>query len=676
MSDLISHTARLVPYTKRPKHMASFVTAYFYEPSADEIGARLGNFFVVVEVLVSGRASEEVVDLIIQTAGEKYYNYPAGDADPLARFETAVKQTNHELSEYVGRGNAAWIGKLSAILAVQAGAELHVAQTGSAEAFLYRGKAVSRICVPDTTRPASPSKTFGSIATGVLDSGDKLLLATPALVHQIPLKKLQQTITATNPNIAIGEISQLLEGAVTNRIAAIIVEITTPEIAALQVRTEEPAEIELGNNETLAAAALSVAAPLAQTTAQTSARAARVMADTIQAVKPHARRLSLAAADKLRQSLSTRRGQLTVGAVALIAFFLVIFVSLHNFGQASSAKAFAQYQSLFSQYQTTLGSSDKTAVRARLVSIQNDLAKINTHAINAQLANSPLPQSEPNTVAGLKTLIADQIDQLDGLVKAAPTTLTEVGGKSGRPTHFESDGTRAYIFDAANHNAISIVNLLTGNQSDSVADTSKLGDVVSTTLSYNKDGIYILTAKPSVWFYRFTGDTLTEQTVQYDTWPKSTAIASYASNLYLLGPTSIFKHTRNAAGYSPKSEYITQAAYGVEAASLAVDGYIYVVNKTTIQQFLGTVARQTATLPASAAGVSCLRSSAGGDVITGVSSSTGRIAVWSDKSDKLVFDKQVSLSSGKTVYDAVYDAKLGKIFATVDNRLVSLPFTP
>ena len=65
-----------------------------------------------------------------------------------------------------------------------------------------------------------------------------------------------------------------------------------------------------------------------------------------------------------------------------------------------------------------------------------------------------------------------------------------------------------------------------------------------------------------------------------------------------------------------------------------------------------------------------------GDVIIGTSTTSSRIAVWTDKADKLVFDKQVSLSSGKTIYDAVYDQKLGKIFATVDNRLVSFPFTP
>jgi hypothetical protein len=679
VSDLISRTARLVPYTKRPKHMASFVTAYFYEPSADEIGARLGNFFVVVEVLVSGRASEEVVDLIIQTAGDKYYNDPADEIDPLARFEAAVKQTNHELSEYVGRGNAAWIGKLSAIIAVQAGSELHIAQTGSAEAFLYRGKAVSRISLGETARPATPSKTFGSIATGELDAGDRLLLATPALIHQIPLKKLQQIISSTSPNASIQELSQLLDGAVTNRIGAIIVEMTTPEQAALKVRSEEPDEIQLGNNETLAEAAFGAAAPLAQSTAQTSKKAVQLVASTWQSVKPHARRLSLAGVDRLRQALATKRGRLLVSLSLIIGIIVIIVVSTNSASQATSAKDFARYQDLFKQYNAAVvatGSGDKAGARTTLAAVQAGIARFSESAINRQLKNTALPQGEPTSVSGLKVLVADQIDQIDGLIKASPTTLAEIGSKSGRPTHFESDGTHAYVFDAANKNAISIVNLLTGTQVDSAADTSKLGDVINTTLSSGKDGIFILTAKPSVWFYRFAGDTLTEQTIAYDTWPKAHALASYGPNLYLLGDASIYKHVRNATGYSPKTDYISTTQFGTDTSALAVDGWVYVITKSGLNRFLGPVLKDTVAIPSSLGTLSNLRSAAAGDVILGTSQSSGRMAIWTNKADQLVFDKQVSLQDGKTLYDAVYDQKLGKIFATVDSRLVSFPFAP
>jgi hypothetical protein len=132
VSELITRTARLIPYSKRPKQVPSFVTAYFHEPLPDDPGFEMGSFYIVLEVLISGRASEEVADIIIETVGDNYYNRASSGEDALTRFEAAIRATNHELGEHVSRGNASWIGKLSAVIAMQAGAELHVASTGSA----------------------------------------------------------------------------------------------------------------------------------------------------------------------------------------------------------------------------------------------------------------------------------------------------------------------------------------------------------------------------------------------------------------------------------------------------------------------------------------------------------------------------------------------------------------
>ncbi len=681
MSDLISRTARLVPYAKRPKSIASFVTAYVYEPAADEAGAALGNLYVAVEVLVSGRASEEVVDLVIQAVGEKYYNDPSDEADPLARFEAAVKQTNHELSEYVGRGNAAWIGKLSAVIAVHAGKELHVAQTGSAEAFLYRGKAVSRITLGDNARPATPSKTFGSIATGELEAGDKLLLATPALIHQIPLPKLQSVISTTSPNAAISEISQLLEGAITNRIAAIVVEITTPELAAVKVRSDEPDEIELGNNENLAETAIKAAAPLAHHAAQKSKEAAQATIGYWQQLRPLLRRSSLKAVDLIRQRLTTRKGRRisALGAIGLV--FVVGLITWYSGANATQAKQFSLYQNLFQEYshaQTLSANGNKTASRTALVALQSKLAKItvNEGSINHQLKNNPLYEGEPTSVAEFKALINNQIDELDGLVKVSPMTVAQISAKNARPTHFESDGSHAYVFNAANHNAISIINLQTGDQKDSAANTSMLGDVANTTLSSAKDGIYILTTKPSVWFYRFANDSLSEQTLAYGQWPKATAIASYGSNLYLLGGTTIYKHVRNATGYSPSTDYISTTVSSKNSTSLAVDGWVYITSDSGLQRYLGPTLKQSLSIPSSLGRITNLRSVAGGDFVIGTSTSSGRIALWNASTDQLAFSKQVTIGDSKKLYDALYDQKIGKVFATVDNRLVSFELKP
>ena len=680
MSDLITRTARLVPYAKRPKHIASFVTAYAYEPEADEPGAPLGNLYVVVEALVSGRASEEVVDLVIQSVGDTYYNEQGDERNPLTRFEAAIKQTNHELSEYVGRGNAAWIGKLSAIIAVQADSELHVAQTGSAEAFLYRGKAVSRISQSETARPATPSKTFGSIATGELETGDKLLIATPALIHQIPLAKLQSVISATSPNGSIQEISQLLEGAITTRVAAIVAEITTPELAALKVRSDQPAEIELGNGENFAEAAMSAAAPLAHSTAQTSRKAAKAALGSWQQIKPVLKKQSLAAVDLLRRALSTSQSRRISLAFVVIIVVALIATSLQSGKQATASRQFSQYQKLFSQYIAARDTapSGKTGARQSLITIQKSITGLGASesGINQSLKNHPLAEGEPTSVSSFKELVANQIDKIDGLIKLSPMTVAEIGGKTGRPVHFESDGARAYVIDAANHNAISIVDLQTGTQKDSTANFSKLGDVVNTTISSTNDGMFILTATPAVWFYKFANDSLAPQTLAYGEWPKSHSIASYGPNLYLLGDSAVYKHVRNATGYSPKSDYISTTSLAGPATAMAVDGWVYLMSGSGLSRYLASSLKQTAATPSTLGNITNLRSVADGDYIFGTSQSSNRIAIWTSKSDNLAFYKQIALTDSPSLTDATYDQKLGKGFALVGNRLVSFPLKP
>ena len=679
MSDLITRTARLVPYTRRPKHIASFVTAYAYEPAADEPSAHLGNLYVVVEVLVSGRASEEVVDLVIQSAGDMYYNEQGGESDALARFEAAIKQTNHELSEYVGRGNAAWIGKLSAIIAVQAGSELHVAQTGSAEAFLYRGKTVSRISQSDTPRPTTPSKTFGSIATGELDVGDKLLLATPALIHQIPLTKLQQVITNTGPNGAIQEISQLLVGAITNRIAAIVAETTTPELAALKVRSNEPEEIELGNGENFAEAALSAAAPIAHTTVQNSRKVAKAAAGRWQRIRPALRTTTLVGIAHLRKSLSTSKSRRISAAAVIISLVLIGMIGWHSAIQRSNKAKFSTYQQLFTRYVAArdTAATDKLNAREQLVGVQRSLDGLNSSqaSINTSLKKNPLIVGEPTSVSAFKLLVASQIDQIDGLITITPTTVGEIGDKNGRPTFFESDGTRGYIINT-NPRAITIISLQTGDQKSSSVDLVKLGDVTSTTLSAANDGMFILTSKPSVWFYKFSSDSISEQTLAYGTWPKAHAIASYGPNIYLLGDNIVYKHFKNATGYSPKTDYISTTPTMGTPSAIAVDGYVYVASQTGLSRYLSAEVRSTNPTPSSLGEITNLRSVAGGNLLIGTSSSSSRIGVWNGAGDKLFFDKQIALTSGKRLTDATYDQKLGKIFATIDNRLVSFPFKP
>jgi hypothetical protein len=681
VSDLITRTARLVPYTKRPKQVASFVTAYAYEPLADEPGAQLGSLYVVMEVLVSGRASEEVADLIIETIGDQYYNQPHPVNDPLTRFESAIKATNQELGEHVNRGNAAWIGKLSAIVAIQVGSEIHIAGTGSAEAFLYRGKASTRISSDGTSRPATPTKTFGSIATGQLEPGDRLLLATPALVHQVPLQKLHSVVGQSSPNAAIAEITQLLRGASVDRIASLVIEVTTPELAALQVRSEQPSEIQLGTPENAFEAAKFAAAPLTKTTLASSKKIAHLARSGWQQAKPRAQSLGLAAAEKLRQILSTKRGRTKI-LVGLGIFVLVLAGAMwYNASSAAATKLFGRYQAVydtFKQGQQQLDNGDKTVARTTFTSSQHELSNLQSHhrQINLRLQHAALPEGEPRTFESLSALISDRLDQIDGLVKTTATTVVNITAKNARPEHFELLGNNAYIFDSANNNALSIANIVTGSIHSSKADMSRLGVIVNTTLSSNNDGIYLLTNKPSVWFYRIDTDTLSEQTAAFGGWPQASAIASYASNLYLLSSDAVYKHVKNATGFSPKSNYLTLTAKTKTATGLAVDGSIYLIASNSLFHYLAGTLKDTALVPSALSSITDLRSTAGGSIIVGTDPTTTRIGLWKSTDSGTTFDQQIAPTNLKTLYDATYDAKSHSLLATTDGRLVRLSVQP
>jgi hypothetical protein len=675
VSDLITRTAKLVPYVKRPKQVPSYVTAYSYEPLPTEPGAGLGSLYVVLEVLVTGRASEEVADLVLETIGDQYYNQADPNENPLERFEAAIKATNHELGEHVNHGNASWIGKLSAVVAVQSGDELHVSQTGSAEAFLYRGKAATRINNSSPYRPSNPAKTFGSIATGALEPGDRLLLATPALIHQVPLARLQSIVGQSGPNAAIAEIKDHLKGAEVDRIAALIIEITTPELAALQVRSEQPSEIQLGTPETPMEAAKQAAAPIAETTLKSTKKVAEVAHSGWNQIKPKAKSLSLKAADSLRNTLSTKKGRRTV-ATGLVGFVVIIIVLIfigHSFGQSETYVT--TYTSSYHNYQTgltDLNAGNKDEAKSIFESTLSTLSSLTPHevALNKKLSESKLPSGEPATLAGLVNAIQSSLDLANGLTPVVPSTVTKFAAGSGS-RHFEIHDGRAYVFIGE---TLNIVNLSTGVSSPSGADLTSVGNIVSTTLAADGSGILLLSDKPDVWFYQFSNDQVSKLYVTSGTaWPNSKSIASFTTNIYTLGDSAVYKQTRNSLGYGAPIDSL-QFASG-SYSDFAVDGSIYLLSKSTIFRYLSGVLKQTVEAPTTDS-LSDLRSTDSGQVLIASDTSNHSVVLWTATTSSVAFDKQLMIQNVSRLYDSTFDPTSSKIYALADNLLVSFPVQP
>jgi hypothetical protein len=676
VSDLITRTAKLVPYVKRPKQAPSYVTAYSYEPLPTEPGAGLGNLYVVLEVLITGRASEEVADLVLETIGDQYYNQSDPNDNPLERFEGAIKATNHELAEYVNRGNASWIGKLSAVVAIQADGELHVSQTGSAEAFLYRGKAATRINNSTPYRPSNPAKTFGSIATGQLEAGDRLLLATPALIHQVPLSRLQDIVGQSGPNASIAEIKDHLKGATVDRVAALVIEVTTPELAALQVRSEQPAEIQLSAPETPLDVAKIAAEPIKQSTVQTSKQVAKVAQNGWNRIKPKARSLSLAAADGLRTALSTERGRRTVGASAIGVLILIILAVVLSASAGQTNADVASYNTQYSSYQVglkDLNSGNKSAAEASLNSTLDALIAMKSKEpdLDKALAKAKLQSGEPTTLNAFIAAVQSSLDMAKGLVPVSPSTITRFPNSPGSK-HFEIHNGKAYVFYGDN---LSIVNLTSGVASPSGADLSEVGNIVSTSLTSDGNGILLLTDKPDVWFYQFSSDSATRLYVTSGTsWPHALAVASFASNIYSLGSTAVMKQTRNSIGYGAPTNSLQFATDSYQ--TFAVDGSIYLLNKSVMYRYLSGVLKQTVQTPTPLGSPADLRSTDGGRVLVATDIANRTVVLWTATDSSLAYDKSLLVQGVSKLYDSTFDSSSGNVYALADNLLVRFSVQP
>lgn len=683
MTEFITNSAKITPYRRRPRHGGSFVTAYSHEPTADNPAAELGNLYCVAEVLVSGRQSEDLIDLVIETFGNHYYNQ-ANQPFPLARFEQAVKETNRQLAAYVDKGNAAWIGKISAILAIVVGNEIHITHTGSAEGIIYRHHQPTNMTSDASPRSSTPTRTFGVVASGELETGDRILLATPALVHHVSATKLTATVSHHSPTTAIAELGQLIDKLAADRVAAIITEITTPELAASQVLDSKPTEVTVGTPANAAEAVKQIAVPAATDTIkqsglfvqQNSRRALKQVHKTHQKLKPIIRKfgLSLAAMSRLALRSSKRRRILAILAVLIIA--LASWWMWQNHQSTQSRNQFKQYQEIFTTYQQLpIEQNNSQSTINELIKLQERYGtfKSSESTINKSLANSNLRDGEPRTYAAMAQVLQQRLDQLIGLINVEPTIIKNLKDANISAKHFELVSAKLYLFAGGDQPAIHIINPTSGSITTSTANVRGIGTITATTAAPNGDGVYILTDKPSVWFYQISTDKLTESVISYGSWPAGTAIAAYASNVYILSENTVYKFVRSSSGFSPRTTYAQLTGPANGATNLSIDGSVYVLNTEQLTELLSGTVKRTAALPITMTQLSKLRTLETATVMSAVNHQSDRIIIFDKTATKLAYSYQLKPNELTGIQDAIYSPTSKQFYVLTDSALAKVP---
>lgn len=681
MNRLVTSTAKLLPRANRRN--GGLVTAYFYEPEPG-VEPGLGSLFAIIEVLGSPKQAPEVVDLIIETIGHQYYNQETeGELDPLAAFERAIKTVNHGLGEYISQGNASWIGKASAVIAVLAEDQLHLTQAGSAEAYLYRKGREIHVSADLHQGQLAQLKTFSNIASGTMLPGDRLLFATPALLHQVAKTELRSIIADNEPASAVAELAQLIGTENSDRIAAVIAEVVTPEQLALKVKNEEPNTAYLGASESPLQAAAATAAPVAKKAAKHGVRLfGAATAITKQKLLPGLRKAGLAVAGKLRKFFSGPDGRnkflITLAIIgALVAF--MIYSNLNGSRMNSLIKQYDSALTTVNQARAQLDSGDKASARVSLTKATSEIATLKKSPfvgrLDKKLGSRPHPETDPASTTELAELVALLQDQLEGLAQVTPNDVVELSTiANSSPGYMEQVGKKLIVIGSKNNPAIAEYDLSNSRLKTTVA-SSTLGQPVATTVSSSGDGVYILTSEPSVWLYKITDSTVTKQTVSFGEWPKAKDISSYAGNIYLLSAEDgqIYRHVPTSGGFSAKQVYLlpAQVASTAGATSMAVDGSALLGGvKGGLNRYLIGALTQSSTLPDSLQKSNFLRSYADGSTILTIDSTSKRIGIITFDGTNLSFTKQFSLKNVSSPLAAALDTTTRAVYTLTEGKIV------
>ena len=228
--------ARLATTEKLPDR---FLNAQV-KSSSDLAKSSMGKVISLIEILTPWFPTAQIGQTIINIFFQKYYE--GGSTSDLVNFEEALKKVNESLAQITQNGETDWIGNLNGILGVIVENKLHIAQTGKAEAYIFRDGKVNHLTFGLAQNGAEPHplKTFSNITSGELKSLDKILIGNPELYQHLSIENIRQIITLNTPDEAILQIARILKKKRVNTVNVLIINLLSiEELAKQPVEDEE-----------------------------------------------------------------------------------------------------------------------------------------------------------------------------------------------------------------------------------------------------------------------------------------------------------------------------------------------------------------------------------------------------------------------------------------------------
>ena len=492
--------------------------------------------FVLFELADRPTNGEALIRTIFQTLQEICFLDQT--QDPYERFETALKEVNAiiaESREILPNKN---LGRINAVIGFLSGKELHLTQSGEAEAYLVRKGAITTVTEGLATDDSAVD-IFINIASGKVENRDKLIFGTERLLRYATKNEL---IKIFSPNKEIGlsleELDEIivLEGAQTTGILAL--DTVTEATAA---RTEP--EISRGEGR------------LADITKHLN-RGIGWIRDKI----PEGTKLP--GGGKLKFD----KNYVILGFLVVVILIL-LSVSWSLGGQRNSVKleevraALESVQTNIDMAKTRRNIGDKPQAYSHLEEAE---------VVATDLVKSGLAIEEADIkIAEIKTL-RDELDNIQRYTNI--TALSDISTINPEVSlvGIEDFHGRKVTYDSSS---------LYDTALDTVAGSTELDAVsVVRTGRYfaDRDAVVFITADSKVIEWR-DGETSIVDTDD-ENWKSGIDVATYSKYIYLLDPTNnqIWKYPRNRDNYGSATGY-NESADLTKTVSISIDGDLWIL---------------------------------------------------------------------------------------------------
>ena len=486
-----------------------------------------GAIYVMLEVMnASATRSKQIGKKIFDILNEYYFEDNGKGA--YENFENALKEVNAGLEKVIGKGEKK--ARLNAIVAVLSGAELHLSQTGYAEAYLVRGNGFSNIA-EGLYLSENSEEIFQNIASGVLEKDDRIVFSSERLLRFASQAELSKIFALENEE-AIAEIRDIitLEGV-------------------------ENINFMLGSVESV---------PQEETK--------KIQAEKSSPISPVVAKLHDLSRLIEEKGISRNNVLAGIGAVVLVLIIAVWFMGSSQQSQINRQKL----ESSIQQIQVDIDN----ASRLSLVGKREEAGAILSRAQNdlQTLLNSDPGEYREGLAVLLEKLAAerDAIDNITRLKEAVSTTdLSSVRSSISAVGMITMSDDRKFVYD---QNALYETILSQVNEPLTIDPNV----IVTAGSNFEEYGALVFYTQSSGLVEYADGIFNFAKTDDETGWKPGVALDTYSKYVYVLDPSEgekgqIWKYERTRSGYKAPVAYSIDADLK-NAKDLSIDGSIWIVN--------------------------------------------------------------------------------------------------